>query len=105
MRGVELVRQDRKGTSGVEQLLPLGGHLGTSLGAVARGGEIVEAVDGDSFGNLEGHQATLQTHIYTGEYWDPDAQLVYLRARWYAPQIGRFISADPFEGKQEDPLS
>jgi RHS repeat-associated protein len=39
------------------------------------------------------------------EYWDQDSQLLYLRARWYDPRIGRFISADPFEGKQHDPRS
>jgi RHS repeat-associated protein len=39
------------------------------------------------------------------EYWDQDAQLLYLRARWYDPRTGRFISADPFEGKQRDPRS
>jgi RHS repeat-associated protein len=39
------------------------------------------------------------------EYWDQDAQLLYLRARWYDPRIGRFISGDPFEGKQSDPRS
>jgi YD repeat-containing protein len=32
VRGVELVRQDRKVASGVEQLLPLGGHLGDEPG-------------------------------------------------------------------------
>jgi RHS repeat-associated protein len=39
------------------------------------------------------------------EYWDQDAQLLYLRARWYDPRIGSFISADLFEGKQRDPRS
>jgi RHS repeat-associated protein len=43
--------------------------------------------------------------VYAGEYWDQDAQLLYLRARWYDPRVGRFISADPFEGKQRDPRS
>jgi RHS repeat-associated protein len=39
------------------------------------------------------------------EYCDQDAELLYLTARWYDPKIGRFISADPFEGKQQDPRS
>ena len=46
-----------------------------------------------------------QSHLFAGEYWDQDAQLLYLRARWYDPRIGRFISGDPFEGKQRDPRS
>jgi hypothetical protein len=28
-----------------------------------------------------------------------------LRARWYDPKIGGFISGDPFEGRQRDPRS
>jgi len=32
---------------------------------------------------------------YTGEWQDADVGLVYLRARWYAPGVGRFIQKDP----------
>ncbi|MCP4527456.1 MAG: RHS repeat-associated core domain-containing protein [Aestuariibacter sp.] len=35
---------------------------------------------------------------YTGEHWDGDVGLLYLRARWYDPAIGRFLSEDPFPG-------
>ncbi|RLC61624.1 MAG: hypothetical protein DRI48_10530, partial [Chloroflexi bacterium] len=35
---------------------------------------------------------------YTGEWWDGDAGLLYLRARWYAPRVGRFASQDPLPG-------
>jgi RHS repeat-associated protein len=31
---------------------------------------------------------------YTGEWWDAAVGLQYLRARWYAPQIGRFTRMD-----------
>jgi RHS repeat-associated protein len=34
-----------------------------------------------------------------------DARLLYLRARWYDPQSGTFLSGDPLEGKQQDPRS
>jgi RHS repeat-associated protein len=32
---------------------------------------------------------------YTGEWQDAAVGLVYLRARWYAPGVGRFIQKDP----------
>ncbi len=42
---------------------------------------------------------------YCGEYYDAETATVYLRARYYDPSIGRFISRDSFAGKNEDPLS
>ena len=35
---------------------------------------------------------------FAGEWWDPAAGLLYLRARWYAPGTGRFLTTDPFPG-------
>ncbi len=42
---------------------------------------------------------------YSGEYWDNSTELQYLRARWYDPGIGRFISQDAYEGELNNPLS
>ncbi|MCY9555085.1 polymorphic toxin-type HINT domain-containing protein [Paenibacillus apiarius] len=42
---------------------------------------------------------------YSGEYWDKTTNLQYLRARWYDPSIGRFITEDSFEGELTNPLS
>jgi RHS repeat-associated protein len=42
---------------------------------------------------------------YTGQEYDEEAGLLYLRARYYDPNIGRFISADPFWGRLEEPAS
>ena len=42
---------------------------------------------------------------YCGEYYDKETSTVYLRARYYNPSTGRFISRDSFAGKNEDPLS
>ena len=41
---------------------------------------------------------------YCGEYFDKETATVYLRARYYDPISGRFISRDNFAGKKEDPL-
>ena len=35
---------------------------------------------------------------YTGEWWDADAGLLYLRARWYEPGMGGGLSRDPLTG-------
>ena len=34
---------------------------------------------------------------YCGEYYDAETGLIYLRARYYDPSIGRFISEDPIK--------
>ena len=54
---------------------------------------MVEQIDYDSFGNTEGSSFTRYT--YTGREFDSDTGLYYYRARWYDPQVGRFISEDP----------
>ncbi len=42
---------------------------------------------------------------YCSEYFDTETGTVYLRARYYNPSIGRFISRDSYAGKASDPLS
>lgn len=41
---------------------------------------------------------------YAGELQDPSG-LLYLRARWYDPAVGRFISSDSFRGVTAYPVS
>jgi RHS repeat-associated protein len=42
---------------------------------------------------------------FTGEATDALTGMVYLRARWYAPQFGRFTSQDPWNGDYYQPMS
>jgi RHS repeat-associated protein len=42
---------------------------------------------------------------YTGEYTGDSTQLVYLRARYYTPQIGRFLTRDTWLGQTSTPMS
>jgi len=42
---------------------------------------------------------------YCGEYFDKETGSIYLRARYYNPGIGRFITEDSYRGKDNDPLS
>jgi RHS repeat-associated protein len=43
--------------------------------------------------------------MFAGEQFDPDLNLYYLRARYLNQGTGRFVSADTFEGFNEDPQS
>jgi RHS repeat-associated protein len=42
--------------------------------------------------------------LFTGEEQDPTTKLYYLRARWYDPKVGRFLTKDPFAGVAVLPL-
>jgi RHS repeat-associated protein len=48
-------------------------------------------VDYDAFGN----GGTVTGYGFTGREFDPETGLLYYRARYYDPKIGRFISEDP----------
>src|SRR5204862_4207880 len=45
------------------------------------------------------------TVAYAGQHWDSDVGLSYAQQRWYAPQLGRFLSDDPMSGSLALPAS
>jgi RHS repeat-associated protein len=61
---------------------------------------IVEQYDYDSFGNLTAPPATGNPYTYTSREYDSETGLLFYRARYYDPAIGRFLTEDPigFEG-------
>lgn len=69
-------------------------------------GAITKTYKYDAFG-VEKNIEDSDTNVfrYCGEYYDAEIGTVYLRARYYDPTIGRFISRDSFIGKNDDPLS
>jgi RHS repeat-associated protein len=59
----------------------------------------------DAYGLLATGSAAATAYLYAGEQWDADVGAYYLRARWYLPEWGRFLSRDPYEGAPDDPVS
>jgi RHS repeat-associated protein len=43
--------------------------------------------------------------LFAGEQRDSETELDYLRGRYYDPLVGRFVSANAYEGSLEDPMS
>jgi RHS repeat-associated protein len=69
-------------------------------------GFVTDTYDYDAFGNLIGRTGnTPNDYFFTGEQYDPDLSLYYLRARYHNPDTGRFWTEDSFEGSGSDPSS
>ena len=68
--------------------------IGSVVATSDQAGNIVAAQLFDAWGNKVQSSGTIQTYGYTGR--EPDQSgLIYYRARYYDPTIGRFISRDP----------
>ena len=66
----------------------------TAGGTVPNGG-VVARQSYYPYGNVRSSTGTLPTdRTYTGQISDPSTGLMYSRARYYSPTIGRFLSAD-----------
>jgi len=50
-------------------------------------------------------EVRINPSYYRGEQYDSDLGLYYLRARYYNPATGRFMSRDPLDGSAKDPAS
>jgi len=94
--------------AGVAWMLP-DGHGSTRLLTDAAGA-VTDRFWYDAWGNLRTPQPTSVNlprtpHLYTGEHFDSELGLEYLRARWYAPRLAAFTRMDPYPGSPSDPLS
>ncbi len=65
-------------------------------------GAPLASVNYDSWGLPQGN--VISPFGFTGELQNA-AGLTYLRARWYAPNAGSFVSLDPYEGYPTQPYS
>jgi len=58
------------------------------------------------WGELIGKTGTFDIPIrYAGYYFDAETGMYYLKARYYSPELGRFLTKDTFKGFNENPQS
>ncbi|KPV61171.1 hypothetical protein QJ48_01470 [Paenibacillus sp. A3] len=95
----------RADASGAKTYYLHNGH-GDVVGLTDGSGNILNQYTYDIWGNpLTVTEQVPQPFRYSGEFWDNSAHFQYLRARWYDPSVGRFMSQDTYEGDIANPLS
>ncbi len=81
------------------------GHGSTRL-LTNEAGRITDRYAYDACGNLLKKEGdTENDFLYTGEQYNANTGLYYLRARYMDPSIGTFISMDSYQGSLYDPVS
>ncbi len=80
--------------------------LGSVVGQTTEGGSLLGQYSYDAWGNRR-HEVGNQSNVFgfTGHETDAESGLVYAKARFYDPEIGRFLSHDPVEGDPNNPPS
>jgi RHS repeat-associated protein len=68
-------------------------HLGSTTAMTDANGAVTSSATYDGYGRQTGVLPT--RYGFTGREMDPDTDLMFYRARWYDPTLGRFISEDP----------
>ncbi|WP_133051143.1 RHS repeat-associated core domain-containing protein, partial [Ruminiclostridium hungatei] len=102
IRGINLIYS---GEGANRRYFLYNGH-GDTVQLTSTTGSSIKVYEYDAFGvekNIDPEDTNL--FRYCGEYFDKETGTIYLRARYYNPEIGRFISEDSYWGKDADPLS
>ncbi len=68
-------------------------------------GDVVATYKYDVFGAVRSSTGGSTEYKFTGQQADADAGYYYLRARYYDPGTGRFLTKDPFPSTPIEPMS
>ena len=73
--------------------------LGSTANLTDDQGDVVDDYSYDVFGAVRSQSGSSENYwLFTGEQEDSDSGLYYLRARYYDPEVGRFLGRDPLRG-------
>ena len=104
IRGNDLVYAD-KGEN-TEKTYYVTDMHGNVVQLLDESGNVTKTYEYDSFGNeVKPEKKDENPYRYCGEYYDKETEEVYLRARYYQPSVGRFITRDTYTGESNEPLS
>ena len=104
IRGNDLVYAD-KGEN-TEKTYYVTDMHGNVVQLLDESGNVTKTYEYDSFGNeVKPEKKDENPYRYCGEYYDKETEEVYLRARYYEPSVGRFITRDTYTGESDEPLS
>ena len=102
--GSNLVYAD-KGTDTEKQYYVIDPH-GNVVQLTDESGKVIKTYEYDSFGNeVNPDSKDDNSFRYCGEYYDKETEEIYLRARYYQPVMGRFLTRDTYTGKEDEPES
>jgi len=91
--GLDIIAQQQ-----TEMLYYMHDGLGSVRQLLDATGEVQASYAYDPFGVPLAGGGVHNPYQYTGEAWDAEVELLYLRARYYQPEVGRFITKDPWAG-------
>ncbi|WP_245863938.1 RHS repeat-associated core domain-containing protein [Paenibacillus donghaensis] len=98
-----LVKKDK--TASKDYYYLYNGH-GDVVQIVDTSGKPVNSYSYDVWGNITNQTEGISNPFkYTGEIYDEETGLYYLRARYYDPSMGRFLNEDTVEGQINNPLT
>ena len=104
IRGNDLIYAD-KGAGTAKQYYIKNPH-GDVVQLTDENGKVIKTYEYDSFGNeVNPDRKDENPFRYCGEYYDKETDTIYLRARYYQPYLGRFLTRDTYTGEEDDPLS
>ncbi len=92
-------------TNGVTHYYQYDG-LGSTRALSDTSGTLTDTYSYDAYGMLLNSTGTRENpYLYRGEQYDSDLSAYYLRARYYQPGMGRFLTTDFVEGFVNNPVS